>query len=71
MDTIAYLTSRMQGGRTETFFVPREGIGLQEILQHDTAAVMALRQAREENQRLRNRVAMLEKLVRAREVVEG
>ena len=69
METIAYLTSRIRNGVKVTFFVPREDIGMQEILEHDTAAVLALRRAEEENQRLRQRVSMLEKLVRAGKAV--
>lgn len=65
METIAYLKSSIRNGTRVTYFVPVDGIGMQEILEHDTAAVLALRRAAEENQRLRQKVSMLEKLVRA------
>lgn len=71
METIAYLTSSIRNGKKATYFVPVDGIGMQEILEHDTAAVLALRRAEEENQRLRQRVAMLEKLVRAGKAVSA
>ena len=65
MEAIAYLKSSIRNGTKVAYFVPVDGIGMQEILSHDTAAVLALRRAEEENQRLRQKVAMLEKLVRA------
>ena len=71
METIAYLTSSVRNGTKVTYFVPVDGIGMQEILAHDTAAVLALRRAEEENQRLRQRVSMLEKLVRAGKAVSA
>lgn len=53
METIAYLTSSVRNGTKVTYFVPVDGIGMQEILSHDTEAVLALRRDEEENQRLR------------------
>lgn len=53
METIAYLTSSVRNGTKATYFVPVDGIGMQGILEHDTAAVLALRWAEEENQRMR------------------
>lgn len=71
METIAYLTTSVRNGEKVTYFVPVDGIGMQEILAHDTAAVLALRRAQEENKRLRQRNAMLEKLVRAGKAVSA
>lgn len=71
METIAYLTTSVRNGEKVTYFVPVDGIGMQEILAHDTAAVLDLRRAEEENKRLRQRNAMLEKLVRAGKAVSA
>lgn len=69
MRPIAYLTTRIRNGVKTTCFEVMDGLGMQEILAHDTEAVMALQAAEEENKRLRQRVAMLEKLVRAGKAV--
>ena len=65
MESIAYLTSSIRMGKKATYFVPVDGVGMQEILAHDTAAVLALRRAEEENQRLMQKISVLEKLLRA------
>lgn len=68
---IARLETIMKNGITHTRFALRADFGLQEVLAHDTAACAALAEAQEENRKLRQRVEMLERIVRSTERIGG
>lgn len=68
---IARLETIMKNGITHTRFALRADFGLQEVLAHDTAACAALAEAQEENRKLKQRVELLERLVRSTERIGG
>lgn len=68
---IAHLETVIKNGVTHTRFALKADFGLQEVLAHDTAACAALAEAEEENRKLRQRVELLERLVRSAERIGG
>lgn len=67
---IAYLVTSIRDGVKESHYEAQEGLGLQEVLEHDTAVTLYAQALERKCHALRKRVKLLERMaeaVRARE----
>lgn len=68
---IAYLVTSIRGGVEESHYEVQEDMGLQEVLEHDTAAVLYARALEQRCAALEKRCRMLERIVRAARPAEA
>ena len=67
---IAYLVTSIRGGVKESHYEAQDGLGLQEVLEHDTAVTLYAQALERKCHALQQRVKLLERMaeaVRARE----